>query len=105
MKCPRDNTVLTVNYRHGIEIDTCTTCHGIWLDKDELDKIMAATKGSSTASKNDESRDSKTDLAIEGLHNVRPGSSSTSSAASDASPSTGGGSGIGDFFADLFGGL
>ena len=26
--------------RHGIEIDYCPTCRGVWLDRGELDKII-----------------------------------------------------------------
>lgn len=28
--------------RQGIEIDYCPTCRGIWLDRGELDKLIAA---------------------------------------------------------------
>ncbi len=40
MKCPKDNTELIVDERHGIEIDHCPTCRGVWLDRGELDKIL-----------------------------------------------------------------
>jgi len=26
--------------RHGVEIDYCPTCRGVWLDRGELDKII-----------------------------------------------------------------
>jgi Zn-finger nucleic acid-binding protein len=26
--------------RGGVEIDYCPTCRGVWLDRDELDKIL-----------------------------------------------------------------
>jgi uncharacterized protein len=34
--------------RHGIEIDYCPKCRGVWLDRGELDKIIerAATESS-----------------------------------------------------------
>ena len=45
MNCPRDAQPLQVTYKHGIEVDTCSTCHGIWLDRDELDKILKLSGG------------------------------------------------------------
>lgn len=40
MKCPNDNTTLLMTERHGIEIDYCPECRGVWLDRGELDKII-----------------------------------------------------------------
>ena len=40
MLCPVDKTALALSERHGIEIDYCPTCRGIWLDRGELDKIL-----------------------------------------------------------------
>ena len=40
MKCPIDNTELTMSDRQGIEIDYCPQCRGVWLDRGELDKIV-----------------------------------------------------------------
>lgn len=40
MKCPVDQTVLTMADRQGIEIDYCPTCRGVWLDRGELDKLI-----------------------------------------------------------------
>ena len=41
MKCPvcKDVTLL-MSEKHGIEIDYCPECRGIWLDRGELDKIV-----------------------------------------------------------------
>lgn len=41
MKCPvcKDVTLL-MSEKHGIEIDYCPECRGIWLDRGELDKII-----------------------------------------------------------------
>jgi Zn-finger nucleic acid-binding protein len=41
MNCPRDNTLLTVEHQHGIEVDHCSTCNGRWLDPNELDLLEA----------------------------------------------------------------
>jgi uncharacterized protein len=36
--------------RQGVEIDYCPECRGVWLDRGELDKIIAADKANSPAS-------------------------------------------------------
>lgn len=42
MKCPTcTEPDLTVTMRHGIEIDLCPRCRGVWLDRGELEKILA----------------------------------------------------------------
>ena len=45
MKCPvcRDVTLL-MSEKHGVEIDYCPQCRGIWLDRGELDKIIQRAK-------------------------------------------------------------
>ena len=44
MLCPKCEVVeLTMTDRQGIEIDYCRACRGVWLDKDELDKIIERT--------------------------------------------------------------
>lgn len=40
MKCPIDNVDLVMSERHGVEIDYCPQCRGVWLDRGELDKII-----------------------------------------------------------------
>ena len=40
MKCPIDNSELKMTERHGIEVDYCPICRGVWLDRGELDKII-----------------------------------------------------------------
>lgn len=40
MKCPTCDVALVMADRNGIEIDYCSTCRGIWLDRGELDKII-----------------------------------------------------------------
>ena len=41
MQCPNDQATLLMTERQGIEIDYCPTCRGVWLDKGELDKLIA----------------------------------------------------------------
>jgi Zn-finger nucleic acid-binding protein len=31
---------LVMSERHGVEIDYCPRCRGVWLDRGELDKIL-----------------------------------------------------------------
>jgi Zn-finger nucleic acid-binding protein len=40
MQCPIDKVDLVMSERHGIEIDYCPKCRGVWLDRGELDKII-----------------------------------------------------------------
>lgn len=37
--CP--DTTLVMTDRQGVEIDYCPNCRGVWLDRGELDKLMA----------------------------------------------------------------
>lgn len=49
MLCPVCKTqTLQMAERHGIEIDYCPGCRGVWLDRGELDKIIERA-GSGTA--------------------------------------------------------
>lgn len=43
MKCPNCEATLLMSEKHGVEIDYCPNCRGIWLDKGELEKIMERT--------------------------------------------------------------
>ncbi|MBV6634060.1 MAG: zf-TFIIB domain-containing protein [Alphaproteobacteria bacterium] len=44
MRCPVDGEELIMTTRNGVEIDYCPKCRGIWLDRGELDKIIARTE-------------------------------------------------------------
>lgn len=42
MACPRCATsILRESSRDGVLVDTCETCRGVWLDRGELEKIVA----------------------------------------------------------------
>lgn len=41
MICPQCSTPLQLAQRQGVEIDVCPQCRGVWLDRGELDKILA----------------------------------------------------------------
>lgn len=45
MRCPVDNETLVMADRHGVEIDYCPKCRGVWLDRGELDKIIERAAG------------------------------------------------------------
>jgi uncharacterized protein len=42
--CPVDSTELRRIERSGVHVDACPTCRGIWLDRGELDKIVASER-------------------------------------------------------------
>ncbi len=39
MKCPKCSNDLVKGIRHGIEVDYCQVCKGMWLDYQELDQL------------------------------------------------------------------
>lgn len=41
MNCPRCTSPLSELDRDGITIDRCAGCRGIWLDRGELEKLLA----------------------------------------------------------------
>lgn len=42
MKCPRcENQVLDEREREGVTIDSCPSCRGVWLDRGELERLVA----------------------------------------------------------------
>lgn len=44
MKCPQDGTEMDHVSRHGVEIDHCPQCGGVWLDRGELDHLIEAVR-------------------------------------------------------------
>ncbi len=53
MNCPKciKHTQLEAIERFGIEIDYCSNCRGIWLDRGEIDKIISKSQQESTVKK------------------------------------------------------
>lgn len=47
MNCPTCDAKLKAVEKHGIEVDICPDCKGVWLDRGELEKLveMAETDG------------------------------------------------------------
>lgn len=40
MKCPKCGYDLITGEWHGVEIDQCTNCHGIWFDAGEAESVL-----------------------------------------------------------------
>lgn len=45
--CPNDNSSMQTVERAGVQFDMCPTCRGVWLDRGELENLMAG--GAQTA--------------------------------------------------------
>jgi len=60
MKCPNCEIPLMMTERKGIEIDFCTQCRGVWLDRGELDKIIAVSTAE-LASQNSQAESARPD--------------------------------------------
>lgn len=58
MKCPSCVTDLTIGERKNIEIDYCSKCRGVWLDRGELDKLIELSNTLETSAPNIESKGS-----------------------------------------------
>lgn len=43
MLCPVCSIELKIPCHQNVEVDTCPKCRGVWLDRGELDKIIART--------------------------------------------------------------
>jgi uncharacterized protein len=48
MACPVCHVDLVMSERHGVEVDYCPKCRGVWLDRGELDKIVEKAMASAT---------------------------------------------------------
>lgn len=45
MKCPRcADSTLDEREREGVTLDACPTCRGIWLDRGELERLVARAR-------------------------------------------------------------
>ena len=50
LMCPNDNAAMQTLERNGVQFDMCPTCRGVWLDRGELEKLMAAATEDGRAS-------------------------------------------------------
>ena len=49
MLCPVCKIALLMTERQGVEIDYCSQCRGVWLDRSELDRIIERSTSESAA--------------------------------------------------------
>lgn len=47
LRCPDDGAALVELSHHGVRIDVCTQCEGVWLDQGELEHILERKHGPS----------------------------------------------------------
>ncbi|HQT54938.1 MAG: zf-TFIIB domain-containing protein [Phenylobacterium sp.] len=47
--CPNCNTSMSAVSRQAVEFDMCPSCRGVWLDRGELEKLIAAGRGEAPA--------------------------------------------------------
>ncbi|QBX36456.1 hypothetical protein E4M02_13600 [Brevundimonas sp. S30B] len=50
LMCPNDNAPMQTLDRSGVQFDMCPTCRGVWLDRGELEKLMASATEDGRAS-------------------------------------------------------
>ena len=50
LMCPNDNAAMQTLDRNGVQFDMCPTCRGVWLDRGELEKLMAVAAEEGRAS-------------------------------------------------------
>ncbi len=50
LMCPNDNAAMQTLERGGVQFDMCPTCRGVWLDRGELEKLMASASDEGRAS-------------------------------------------------------
>jgi Zn-finger nucleic acid-binding protein len=46
MKCPKDGYDLTTRKFHGVEIETCSHCGGMWVDASDIDAVSHEERSS-----------------------------------------------------------
>lgn len=44
-RCPKCGAPLVAVLYRGVEVDTCARCQGAWLERGELDQVVAAGEG------------------------------------------------------------
>lgn len=49
LMCPNCNASMTEVKRNEVAFDMCPTCRGVWLDRGELEKIIAGVHGEAAA--------------------------------------------------------
>ena len=72
MNCPRCKTsALVERVRDDIEIDHCDSCRGVWLDRGELEKIIANIKQARASEREQDDADNNVRRGRNGSENRR----------------------------------
>jgi len=74
MKCPicvDENLVMAD--RQGIEIDYCSKCRGVWLDRGELDKIIERSVSTPQPQSRGDYRETSGHSSSHGYHKKKKG--------------------------------
>lgn len=56
LMCPNCNASMTEVKRNDVAFDMCPTCRGVWLDRGELEKIIAGARDERAAFEQDRSQ-------------------------------------------------
>lgn len=65
MQCPHCDQRLKRARRQGVDIDYCPQCHGVWLDRGELEKIVERSRAPSAARPSEGRVDQSADASAE----------------------------------------
>jgi hypothetical protein len=57
MKCPICDIDMRIAQREGVEIDYCPQCRGVWLDRAELEKLIAQVESAGYGERGRHDRD------------------------------------------------
>ncbi len=57
MRCLICDVEMRITEREGVEIDYCPRCRGVWLDRGELEKIMALAESLDSRDRHDRDDD------------------------------------------------
>ncbi len=57
MKCPICDIEMRITEREGVEIDYCPQCRGVWLDRGELEKILARVESQQSGGRDERNED------------------------------------------------
>lgn len=61
--CPNDNGPMQTVQRSGVEFDMCPACRGVWLDRGELEKLLAAAREGERSERRDDDQPARTAFA------------------------------------------
>jgi uncharacterized protein len=61
MKCPICDIDMRIAEREGVEIDYCPQCRGVWLDRGELEKLIAQVESTGYGERGRHDRDDDDD--------------------------------------------